>query len=164
MSVEGTDEKRSERSAHAIYGLIIVTSALVADRHYAEDALTSLLVVWGAGIVLLLAHLYSASVAEAGAQGRLLSRTQRQLLVADNLPVLAAVVVPSVLIILAGAGLLELSVAIDISIASAVVALFALGVYQARRGGASLPLQLGVGALGALVGLAVIALEVALAH
>ena len=114
----------------------------------------------------MLAHLYSASVAEAGAQGRLLSRAQRQLLVADNLPVLAAVVVPSVLIILAGAGagVLELSVAIDISIASAVVALFALGVYQTRAGGASVPLQLGVGALGAVVGIVVIALEVMLAH
>jgi hypothetical protein len=164
MSAEGASEERGERGAHAIYGLIIVTSALVADRHYAEDALTSLLVVWGAGVVLLLAHLYSASVAEAGAHGHLLSRTERQLLVTDNLPVLAAVVVPSALIAVAGVGLLDLTLAIDLSIASAVVALFALGTYQSRKGGASVRQGLAVGALGALVGLVVIVLEVMLAH
>lgn len=159
-----TEQRRSERAAHAIYGLIIVTSALVADRAVAADALTSLLVVWGAGVVLLLAHLYSAWVAEAGTRGQLMSRAERQLLVADNLPVLAAVVVPSVLIILAGFGALGLSTAIDLSIASAVVALFVLGAYQARAGGATVAVQVGLGALGALVGVVVIALEVALSH
>ena len=48
-------EHHSERSSHAIYGLIIITSALVADREHAADALTSLTVLWRAGLVLVLA-------------------------------------------------------------------------------------------------------------
>lgn len=164
MTDAESEEQRSERSAHAIYGLIIITSALVADRELAQDALTSLLVVWGAGVVLLLAHLYSASVAEAGARGRFMSHAERHLLIADNLPVLAAIVVPSVLIILAGVGAMSLSAAIDLSIVTAVVALFIVGAYQARGGGGSVAVQVGIGALGAIVGVAVILLEVILSH
>ena len=164
MIVAESEDQQSERSAHAIYGLIIITSALVADRELVEDALTSLLVVWGAGVVLLLAHLYSASVAEAGAKGRFMSHAERHLLIADNLPVLAAIVVPSVLIILAGVGAMSLATAIDLSIATAVVALFVVGAYQARCGGASAVVQVAIGALGAVVGVTVILLEVILDH
>ena len=159
-----TPGARSERSAHAIYGLVIITSALVADRELAHTASESLLVLWGAGAVLLLAHLYSALVAELGVKGRFLSHAERHLLIADNSPLLAAVVMPSVLIVLAGIGALSLSAAIDLSIAMAVVALFVVGAYQARSGGDTLAFQLGIGALGAIMGLLIILLEVSVGH
>jgi hypothetical protein len=163
-AAEEVEIHRAERSSHAIYGLIIITSALVADREAAEDALTSLLLLWGAGLVLLVAHVYSAIVAEVGAEGTWLSHTQRHVLIVDNIPVLAAVVVPSILIMAAGLGILSLDVALDISIALSLAALFALGAYQARRSGAGLQVQLGIGALGGGVGLVVVALEVMLGH
>lgn len=162
MQAEDQVKQHAERSSHAIYGLIIITSALVADREAAEDALTSLLVLWGAGLILILAHVYSAIVAEAGAEGRWLSHAERHVLIVDNIPVLAAVVVPSILIMVAGLGLVGLDFAIDLSIVTSVAALFALGAYQARRSGASVGVQLGVGALGGAVGVVVIALEVLL--
>jgi len=46
-------------------------------------------------------------VAEASSKGRFMSSAERQLMVADNLPVLAAAVVPSLLAVMAGADLLE---------------------------------------------------------
>ena len=162
MQAEVQVKQQAERSAHAIYGLIIITSALVADREGAEDALTALLALWGAGLILILAHVYSAIVAEAGAEGRLLSHAERHVLIVDNIPVLAAVVVPSVLIMAAGLGLIDLDFAIDLSILTSVAALFALGAYQARRGGASVAVQLGVGVLGGAGGVVVIVLEVVL--
>ena len=154
----------SERSAHAIYGLIIVTSALVADRELALDAASSLAVVWGAGVVLLLAHLYAATLAAVGARGRLLTHAQRHLLIADNVPVLAAVVLPTSLIGLAGLGAIDLGVAIDLSIAGAGVALFAVGLRQAQAAGLSRAGQIGLGVLGVLMGVVVIVLEVGLSH
>ena len=157
-------ERSSERSAHAIYGMIIITSALVADRLHLEDTLTALFVVWGAGIVLLLAHIYSAFVAETGTRGKWLTHSEQHLLIVDNVPVLTAMVVPTVLISLAGVGLMELRIAVDISIVSAVVALFAVGLHQSRQAGASAVSQLALGTLGAVVGLLVIALEVLLGH
>lgn len=157
-------ERRSERSSHAIYGLIIITSALVADRAHVDDALTALSVVWGAGIVLLLAHVYSAFVGEAGTKGRMLSHAERHLLIADNVPVMWSLVVPTVLISLAGLGFMELQLAIDISILAAVLGLFAVGVIQSRKSGATRATQLGIGVMGLIVGGMVIVLEVALGH
>lgn len=159
-----TLEHRTERSAHAIYGLIIVTAALVADREFAEDALTALLTVWGAGLVLLCAHVYSALVAEVDIRGRLPSYAERNVLIADNLPLLAAVVVPTVLLIAAGIGLMHLDLAIILSIVAAIAALFAVGAYQAGRSRASMAMRIAVGAVGAGLGVAVILLEVVLAH
>jgi hypothetical protein len=157
-------EHRSERSSHAIYGLIIITSALVADREHVDDPLTALLVVWGAGIVLLLAHLYSAFVGETGSKGRWLSHAERHLLIADNVPVLWSIVVPTVLFTLAGLGAMELAVAIDVSIVAAVLGLFVVGVIQSRQSGAPVATQAAIGVIGVIVGIIVIVLEVALGH
>lgn len=160
MQTEDRVEQRAERSAHAIYGLIIITAALVADREHAEDALTSLLLLWGAAMVLILAHVYSALVAEVGAEGHWLSHAERHVLIVDNTPVLTAVIVPTILILAAGLGLVGLDLAIDLSIVTSVAALFALGAYQARRSGAKRSVQLGIGVLGGALGIIVIALEI----
>ena len=84
------EEHEIERSSHALYGLVIITATLVAEREAATDAVTSLVVLWGAGVVLLLAHLYAAAVAQAGEHGRWLSHAEQHFLIADNIPVLAA--------------------------------------------------------------------------
>ena len=155
---------QAERSAHAIYGLVIVTSTLVADRAVAHDALTSLIVLLGAVFVLVLAHLYSAIVAEIGERGRRLTHVERFVLVTDNLPLAAAVVVPSLLLIASGLGLVHLAIALDLGIILSLTALFGVGVYQARRQGAPLRMQLGLGAIGGVIGVLIILLEVILVH
>jgi hypothetical protein len=161
MTATDTDEFHSvERSSHAIYGLIIITAALVADREAAHDAAEALRLLWGAGLVLVIAHIYSAIIAEAGTAGTWLSHAQRHVLIVDNIPVLAATVVPSLLIIASGVGLIDLDLALDLSIVISLAALFALGAYQARRSGASPRVQLGIGALGGIAGIFVIALEI----
>lgn len=164
VAQEIEQEHRSERSSHAIYGLIIITSALVADRLHVDDSRDALLVVWGAGLVLLMAHIYSAFVGEAGTKGRMLSHAERHLLIRDNLPVLWSLAIPTALISLAGLGVLELQVAIDISIVAAVAGLFAIGVIQSRQSGATGVTQLVIGTIGIIVGVIVILLEVALGH
>ena len=159
-----SEERSVERSSHAIYGLLIITSTLVADRIVVEDWVTSLLVVWGAGVVLVLAHVYSALVAEMGAKGRFLSHAERQVLITDNIPVLAAIVAPTLLLVASGLGAIDLSLAIDVAIALSIVALFAVGAFQARQQGAGLAVRVGLGLLGGGIGMVVVALEVALGH
>ena len=136
----------------------------MADRAVAEDATTSLIVLLGAGLVLILAHVYSAAVAEVGGKGRWLTHAERHLLIADNLPVLAAVVLPSLLLIAAALGWLELAIALDLAIVLSVAALVFVGVYQAHKQGASTTLKLAIGAIGGSIGVIVILLEAFLVH
>ena len=75
-----------------------------------------------------------------------------------------SIVTPTVLITLAGLGLMDLAVAVDISIVAAVAGLFAVGVIQSRKSGATAATQLGIGVIGVIVGVVVIVLEVALGH
>jgi hypothetical protein len=161
---DGALEHRIERSSHAIYGLIIITATLVADRQYAEDALISLLALWGAALVLLLAHTYSALLAELGEQGHGLNYVERHVLIADNIPLSVSVVIPTVLLVMAGLGLVELRIAIDLSILLSLASLFIVGSYQARKQGASLMRQLGIGGLGGVLGIIVVIAEVSLSH
>ena len=153
-----------ERSSHAIYGLIIITSSLVADRLVAEDALESLLLLWGAGLVLLLAHIYAAAVAEVGDRGRWLNHAERHVLITDNLPVLASLVAPTALLLAAAFGWIELSIALDVAIGVSIASLFVVGAIQARRQGATLAVQTALGLMGGLIGLVVIGLEVWISH
>lgn len=161
---EASELRAVERSSHALYGLVIITATLVADRLHATDAFVSLAALWGATLVLVLAHLYSALVAEMGLRGHPLTYRQRHVLILDNIPLAASVVVPTILLVAAGLGLLRLDVAIDLSIVLSLGALFGLGAYQARQQGAPPRYQLTIGVLGGGLGLIIIAAEVALAH
>ena len=96
-----------ERSSHAVYGLVIITATLVADRLHATDALVSLLALSGATLVLVLAHTYSALIAELSRRGHRLTYAERHVLIADNIPLATSVVVPSVLLAAAGVGILD---------------------------------------------------------
>jgi hypothetical protein len=164
MAREAGIRHSTERTAHAIYGLIIITGALVADLELAADAFTSLTVLWGAGLVLVLAHVYSGLVAEVGEKGRFLTSSERELLLDDNLPVLGALVTPTVLLLAAAAGWIELSAAIDVSIVISIGLLFSVGFLETRQRGARPAVQVGVGIVGLVIGAAVIALEVNLGH
>jgi hypothetical protein len=99
-----------------------------------------------------------------GEKGRWLTHTERHVLVADNIPVLTAIVVPSLLIVAAGIGWLELAIALDLAILLSIAALFVVGVHQARRHGARPAVQLGLGVLGGVIGVIVVLLEVVLSH
>ena len=158
------DERDVERSSHAIYGLIIITATLVADREHAETALISLLVLWGAALVLVLAHVYSGLIAELGSEDRRLTYVERHVLIIDNIPVAASVVLPTIFLILAGLGVMDLRVAIDLSILLSVASLFVVGMYQAHKQNAPMSHQVAIGALGAGLGVVVIVAEVALSH
>jgi hypothetical protein len=158
------DTRRAERSAHAIYGLVIITATLVADRQHATDAFVSLVMLWAAALVLVLAHTYSALVAELGQRGQRLDYVERHVLIVDNIPLATSVVLPTVLLVASGLGLISLTAAIDLSILLSLGSLFGLGAYQARRQGAPLSHQLAIGTLGGLLGIIIVLVEVTFSH
>lgn len=123
---------RAERLNHALYGLIIITATLAAEMAHVEEVGEALALLMSSALVLVLAHTYSAFMAERAMEGKPLTAVAKRLVVADNLPVVSAVVVPGVLFIVAGIGWIELSVAFGLSIGFTIAALFALGMYEAH--------------------------------
>jgi hypothetical protein len=67
---------RTERLSHALYGLIIVTATLVAERHHIEEPIDALRLLLGTALVLLLAYVHRlhGRTSDLGPTGH--SRTQ----------------------------------------------------------------------------------------
>ncbi|MGI9641785.1 MAG: hypothetical protein ACR2N9_03275 [Acidimicrobiia bacterium] len=153
------DGHSEERFSHALYGLIIITATLAAERLHVESARDALGLLLGTALVLLLVHTYTAVMAVRSVEGHALGNAGRRMVVADNLPVVAAVVVPAAAFILAGIGAIELRTAYQISIGFSIVALILLGLYQGRKSGMSWPKSAVSGAVAGGIGVLMIIFE-----
>ena len=154
------DYRRAERLNHGLYGLVIITATLVAERDHVEEAWDAVAILAGTGLVLLLVHTYTAVMAERTVSRHALGSEGRLNVVSDNLPVVFAVIVPLVLLTLAALEVMDLDVAYNISVVIGVVLLFALGIVEGRRASLSPAMTL-LGGLGAAaIGLVAIGVEV----
>jgi len=123
---------QSERLSHALYGLIIVTATLGAERAHVTNASDAFALLLSTAFVLVLAHTYSSAMAERSVERRRLGAVGRRLVVLDNLPVAAAIIVPMVLFALVGLEVIGLQMAYRGAIAFSLAALFGIGLYQGR--------------------------------
>ncbi|MGI9529401.1 MAG: hypothetical protein ACR2NG_06790 [Acidimicrobiia bacterium] len=155
------DGHSEERFSHALYGLIIITATLAAERLHVESAGDALALLLGTALVLLLVHTYTAAMAARSVEGHALGHAGRRMVVADNIPVVAAVIVPAVSFILAGLEVIDLRTAYRISIGFSIVALFALGLYQGRKSGMNWPKSALSGAVAGGIGMLMIIFEAA---
>jgi hypothetical protein len=148
-----------ERLSHGIYGGIIVTAALVAEWGHVEEAaeVIGLLVV--TGIVLFLAHTYSALVVWEGDEEEVAPLRQLVRTVRDEVSVVFAVAVPVVLFLLAELEVIGLTTAFRLSVGFMMVFLFAIGFAHARGAGRSAWLSAVLGLVGTAFGLIVVVLE-----
>lgn len=151
--------RRAERLSHALYGLIIVTATLVAEQGHVTEVLDALGLLLGTALVLVLAHTYSAAMAQRTIGGRSLGSVGRRVVVEDNLPVLLAIVIPALLFVLAGLDAMTLQTAYTSSIAFSLAALFGLGLYEGRTASMTWPYAVLSGAAAGTIGLIVIAVE-----
>ena len=159
LAVATTAHRKSERLSHALYGLIIVTATLVAEQGHVTEVVDAMGLLLGTALVLLLAHTYSAVMAERTVEGHSLGTATRWLVVKDNLPVLIAVVVPAVLFLLAGADLITLQRAYAGAIVFSLLALFGLGLYEGRTASLGWTHSVLSGAAAGAIGLIVVAVE-----
>jgi hypothetical protein len=151
--------REAERLSHALYGLIIVTATLGAEKAHITEAVDALGLLLATALVLLLAHTYSAVMAERTVEGHSLGAAGRRMVIADNVPVLSAVVVPAILFILAGADVMTLQTAYTAAIVFSLTALFAVGLYAGRQASMGWTHSTLSGAAAGAIGVIVIAIE-----
>ena len=128
------DRHQSERFAHGLYGLIVITATLIAEQEYISDPLEAVGLLIGTAFVLFLIHVYIGIMTERSIEGATLGPA-RTLVVVDNLPLLGAIVVPVVMFLLAEAGVVALDIAYTVSVAFSIVALLLAGAFQGRAVG-----------------------------
>ena len=151
--------QRSVRFAHALYGAIIITAELVIEQSHTDDALQVLWVLLGTGLVLLMAHSYSAIVARRidGARHQLGELVE---LVIDELPVLTSLVLPLAMFTLAALDVVSIQIAFRVSIWGTVTFLFLIGLIESLRIGRGRLASFVLGLVGAAIGVLIILLEV----
>jgi len=152
--------REAERLSHALYGLIIVTATLGAEKAHITEVVDALGLLLATALVLLLAHTYSAVMAERAVAGASLGSIGRRMVVADNVPVLSAVVVPAILFTLAGADVMTLQTAFTAAIAFSLTALFGVGLYEGRRASMGWIRSLLSGTAAGAIGVIVVGVEV----
>jgi hypothetical protein len=158
-SPEVVHYREAERLSHALYGLIIVTAALGAEKAHITEVVDALGLLLATALVLLLAHTYSAVMAERTVEGHSLGSVGRRMVIADNIPVLSAVVVPAILFTLAGADVMTLQTAYTTAIVFSVAALFGVGLYEGRRASMGWMHSLLSGAAAGAIGVIVVVVE-----
>ena len=154
-----------ETIAGTVYGTIIVMSVLAAGARAYRHELSQLgLVAGGSALVLWIAHVYSHGLGESVERGRRLTITELVAIARREYSILLAAIPPVVVIELGGAGLLKQRTAFFIAIVLGGAALTYQGVRYARLERLS---RLGVVitiAVNLMLALAIIAIEVAVAH
>ena len=151
--------RRGERLSHALYGLIIIAATLVAEKNHVDEASHALGLILGTGFILLLAHTYTAIVAERVIKSARLGTARRRRVLRDNIPILLAIVVPTALFILAWFGVVTLQAAYTASIVFSLLALFGLGVFEGRMESMNWGLSVLAGLAAGTIGVIVVVLE-----
>jgi hypothetical protein len=165
------DEKHRVRLAganfgSAIYGEILVLSVLAALDHAHLDAGLVLETVVASQLVFWLAHAYSESInrqLHAGIEhGDSIGWRGIAAVMEHEWPLAQAAAPAAILMLLSLAGAFSPRAGVDIAFGIGVIQLIGWGIFSARRSGRPLAAQLIVGAISGAIGLAVVALKLAL--
>jgi len=151
--------------AGTVYGTIVVMSVIAAGAHAYEHHLWRLVVLaGGSAVVLWLAHVYSHALGESLSLGRRISVDEVASIARREFAVIAAAIIPLVAVALGAAGVLEHRTGVQLALWLGVAVLAAQGIRYARlerlHPGATF-VTIG---LNLAIGLAIVALEVLVAH
>lgn len=155
--------RRQGKPAGAIYGQVVATSTLaVLDHDASLGPVAVLLSVLAAMLVLWIAHVYSEVVAERVHLARELSWEEVATAMAEDWPLVQAAVPAVLAMALAALGVWSRDTGVVVGLALGVLSLFGWGVVIGRRSRATWPRTLAVAALSSVLGVVIIALELAI--
>lgn len=155
------ERDKAERLTNGIYGTILVTAFLGAVDGLTSDAVEVFTELVATSLVVFIAHTYS-SVLGTGVTELGQWRSHLVTTIANQLPLVAVLTVPALLLGISVVNLLPLTTAIRVAIGAGLAALFLLGYLVAdERGSTALP-ALASGAAAAILGFFVVGLEAAM--
>jgi hypothetical protein len=151
--------------AGTVYGTIVVMSVIAAGAHAYEHQLWRLVAIaGGSAVVLWLAHVYSEALGESLSIGRRITVDEVRSIARREAAVIAAAIIPLVAVALGALGILGHRAAVQLALWLGVGVLAAQGIRYARL--ENLPTGAAIATIGInlAIGLALVALEVLVAH
>jgi hypothetical protein len=151
--------------AGTVYGTIVVLASLAAGGHAFEDQLWHLAaIVVTTVLVLWIAHVYAHGLGESLQAGRRLDVAELGAVAARELAIPLAAVAPTAMLALGAVGLFRGSTAVWLAVGICVATLAAQGLRYALLEQLGLLGTLASVAVNLALGLAIVALKVAVAH
>jgi hypothetical protein len=151
--------------AGTVYGTIVVMSVIAAGAKAYEHQLWRLVgLAGGTAVVLWLAHVYSHALGESLVLGRRITADEIASIALREYAVIAAAIIPLFAVALGATGVLEQRAAVQLALWLGVAVLAAQGIRYARLenlGPSATVVTIG---LNLAIGLALVALEVLIAH
>ena len=171
MSVASVHEIEENASDHhsvkagvsrAIYGLITVLAVLQVVMMHPVSPRASAVSLFGATLAVALIDAYSESIAAMLAKGSSLARQEFAELLRDVAPVMIGAQAPTLVLLLAVAGILEHNTALRLAEAVTFLLLFGYGFAVGKLLGGSLARQLANGLVLVAVGAIIVGIKAAL--
>jgi hypothetical protein len=154
-----------ETIAGTVYGTIVVMSVIAAGSHAYEQHLWRLVALaGGTAVVLWLAHVYSHALGESLSLGRRITTDEVASIARREFAVIAAAIIPLAAVALGALGVLEHRTGVQLALWLGVAVLGAQGIRYARLENLGPGATLLTISLNLAIGLALVALEVLIAH
>ena len=154
---------RGDNLAGGIYGTILVTS-IVAAADASHTIWRSLGIVEVTMIVFWLAHVYAGALAWSIDSNETFSRGEVRRVAGREWPLLQAAIVPSVVLLAGGIGLIGTHLAYWLAIGYGVAALIWWGLLFARKEGLGRGMTIAVVLVNASFGLVIVVLKEFVSH
>ena len=155
---------REYRYGPAVYGSILVASLVGAMFEQDASAQAMTLSLVSSIVIFWIAHAWSEVVGERLAHGHRFDRARIWSIAVEEWPLVESGVLPATVIALAWMGLLSRDTATRIALAVAIVQLLGWGVLAGHRTQATWRAAIGIGVVDAMLGILIVALEVAVHH
>lgn len=152
------------RSTKAVYGIILITAALIGLQFHETDPLTLAAKTFFAALVIVLAEAYSEMLGEKIRRKHELSRRERREIIGDATVIASVALYPVVIFLLSAMGVFSVAVAFDICFVLAIVGLATFGYLASRAAGSAKYAAIWSASIAAIVGTAVILVKYMSGH
>ncbi len=150
--------------AAAVYGTVLVMATITAVYATERDPAKLAEIVIATNVVLWIAHLHAHGIGESIELGRRMGYVDIRRIAVREIGIVGAAALPCLALFLGGAGVLSESTSVWIALAIGLLTLGAEGVRYARMERLGTAATAGAVGLNLALGLAVVALKVAIYH
>jgi hypothetical protein len=153
--------RREYRFSAAVYGSILVAALVGATFEAHVSARTMTLSLLGSVVIFWIAHAWSEVLGERVEEGRMFDRARIATITVEEWPLVEAGILPAALLAFAWAGIYSRDVGAVLAMSVAILQLVGWGMLAGHRTQPTWRRALVVGVVDGLLGIAIVAIEIA---